>query len=175
MFSKVISTTLTISAIALSTTALATTESYSQQPSESKMTFVCASQTEPPTMYGHTPGKVNLTPLISWYQDYLLPNQSAAEVCQQVAAKLQSQYQQGQKKFFTTEQRENQTVVCLVSQENQTCSSNNSEELFSVNPNYDATCVLDNRQPLECMAIGRTRGVSSIPDSPYMPTWWPWW
>jgi hypothetical protein len=175
MFSKVISTTFTISAIALSTTALATTESYSQQSLESEMTFVCASQTEPPTMYSYTPGKVNLTPLISWYQDYLLPNQSAAEVCQQVAAKLQSQYQQGQKKFFTTEQRENQTVVCLVSQKNQTCSSDNSEELFSVNPNYDATCVLDNRQPLECMAIGRTRGVSSIPDSPYMPSWWPWW
>lgn len=175
MFPKVISTTLTISAIALSTTALATTESYSQQNSESEMMFVCASQTEPPTMYAHTPGKVNLTPLISWHQDYLLPNQSAAEVCQQVAAKLQSQYQQGQKKFFTTEQRENRTVVCLVSQQNQTCSSSNSEELFSVNPNYDATCVLDNRQPLECMAIGRTRGLSSIPDSPYTPTWWPFW
>ncbi len=175
MFSKVISTTFTISAIALSTTALAATESYSQQSSKPEMTFVCASQTEPSTMYAYTPGKVNLTPLISWYQDYLLPNQSAAEVCQQVAAKLQSQYQKGQKKFFATEQRENQTVVCLVSQQNQTCNSDNSEELFSVNPNYDATCVLDNRKPLECMAISRTRGVSSIPDSPYMPSWWPWW
>jgi hypothetical protein len=174
MIDKLITITLATSAIAFNTTALSATENSSKNNSESTITFVCASTQDPATLFAHTPGKPNLTPLMSWHKDYLLPNQNGAEVCQQVAIKLQNHYQQKQRIFFATEEKEDRTVVCLVSQENESCNSNNSEELFSVNPNYNAACVLNNREPLECVAIGGTRGVLSMPTSPYQPSWWPW-
>jgi hypothetical protein len=159
-------------AIALSATSIQAKESYSQNPSDT--IFVCGTDVEVPTMFAYTPGKIKLTPLISWHQEYLLPEQSGAEVCQQTAAKLQGLYQQKQERYIRTEQKEDHTLVCMVAEENETCNDKNSETLFSVNPNYDATCVLDNREPLECVAIGNIRGVRSIPDAPYKLNWWPW-
>lgn len=172
MLRKTISTTFAISAIALTATSLPATESSSQNISE--MTFVCSSQNDIPTMFAYTPGKVNLTPLMTWHPEYLLSNQSATQICQQVATKLQSQFQQKQQKYFAVQKNEASTLVCLVAKENDNCNAQNSEELFSLNPNYDPTCILDNRQPLECVALSRTRGVFSMPDSSYEPTWWPW-
>ncbi len=176
MFWKVTSTTLTIGAIALNTTFLEAKESHSQAPAQSNTIFVCATTTQPPTLFAYTPGKINLTPLMGWHREYLLPNQSGTEICQQVAVKLQTQFQQKQPRFFITEKQEDRNVLCLVTQENANCSSENSEELFSVNSNYDPTCVLDNHKPLECLAISRSRGVLGLPESPYTPTWqfWPW-
>ncbi|BAU62960.1 hypothetical protein STA3757_03110 [Stanieria sp. NIES-3757] len=174
MFWKTISTSFTISAIALTATSLPATESYSQNANASDMTFVCSSQNGVPTMFAYTPGKVNLTPLMTWHPEYLVSNQSASQICQQVATKLQTQFQQNQQKYFAIQKAETSTLVCLVAKENDNCNAKNSEELFSINPNYDPTCILDNRQPLECVAIGRTRGVFSMPDSSYEPTWWPW-
>jgi hypothetical protein len=174
MIKKVISITLATGAIAFNTTSLSATENYSKDNSESKVTFLCGAIQETPTMFAYTPGKTNLTPLMSWYKDYLLPNQTGAEVCEQVAMKLQAQYQQKQRIFFASEEKEDRTLVCLVSEEKGSCQSKNSEELFSVNLNYNPACVLNNRQPLECVAIGGTRGVLSMPESPYVPTWWPW-
>jgi hypothetical protein len=62
----------------------------------------------------------------------------------------------------------------LVADKEETCDSENSEALFSLNPNYDAGCVLDNKEPIECVAVGKVRGVFAVPDSPYQPSWWPW-
>ena len=174
MFKKVISATLAMSAIVLNANFLSAKENYSQNSAQSKTFFVCATQTQPPTLFAYTPGKINLTSLMSWHQDYLLPDRSGVEVCQEVAAKLQNLLQQQQPRFFVTEQKEDRNVLCLVTQENADCNSENSEELFSVKPNYNATCVLDNREPLECLAIGRNRGVLGVPQSAYSPSWWPW-
>ena len=165
-------TAITVSAIALSASSLQAKESYSQNLSDT--IFVCATEVETPTMFAYTPGKVNLTPLITWYQDYLLPEESGKEICQQTATKLQDLYQEEQARYLRTQEAEDRTLVCMVSQETNNCSSEDSITLFSVNPNYDATCILDNREPLECVAIGRVRGVYSVPDSPYTPSWWPW-
>ena len=158
-------------AIAFSATSIQAKESYSQNLSNT--IFVCATDIETPTMFSYTPGKTKLTPLISWHEEYLLSNQSGAEVCQETASKLQEIYQQQEKKSFRTEQKEDSTLVCMVGGESETCSDKDSETLFSVNPNYDASCVLDNRQPLECVAIGNIRGVRTIPDAPYTVQWWP--
>lgn len=169
---KVISATLAISAIALNADFLSAKESYSQTSTQSNTVFVCATQTQPPTLLAYTPGQINLTSLMSWHQDYLLEDQSGVEICQQVAAKLQNVFQQQQPRFLMTGQKENRNVLCLVTQQNANCHSENSEELFSVKSNYDPTCVLDNRSPLECVAISRNRGVLGLPDeSPYVPTW----
>ena len=135
--------------------------------------FVCTTETSIPTLYAYTTGRTSLTPLISWHKEYLLPQESGSEVCQQVAGKLQHLYQEPI--FITTEEREDRTLVCMVKIENETCSSNFSEPLFRINPHYDAKCILERREPLECVAVGRgRRGVISIPDSPYKPIWWLW-
>lgn len=190
MYKKVISATLALSAIALNADLLSAQESDNQRllrraTTEPTLTvgqnapgantvFVCATQNQPPTLFAYTPGKVDLTSLMSWHQDYLLPGQSGIETCQQVAAKLQNRLQNQQSNLFVSEQKEDRNVLCLVTQENADCNSSDSEELFSVKPQYDATCVVDNREPLECLAIAQDRGVIKTPDNAYSPAWWPW-
>ncbi len=172
MIKKPFYTAITTAAIALSATSLQAKESYSQSTTDTM--FVCATEIQTPTMFAYTPGSVTLTPLITWHQDYLLPEQSGKEVCKQTATTLQNLAQEKQPQYLKTQEAEDRTVVCMVSQEAQNCSSNESVTLFSINPNYDAACILDNKEPLECVAIGRVRGVYSVPDSPYTPSWWPW-
>ena len=176
MFKKVISATLALGAIALSADLLTASESKKQDSARANTVFVCAAQTQPPTLFAYTPGEVNLTSLMSWHQDYLLPEQSGDEICQQVATKLQNRLQNQQPKLFVSQKQENRSALCLVTEENQNCDSEGSEELFSVKPEYDATCVLDNRKPLECLAIAQNRGVLGVPQSAYSPNWtfWRW-
>lgn len=161
--------------IILSAIALA----FSAAPLEAKENsaenfFVCATETVVPTLYVYTSGKTSLTPLISWHEEYLLPQDSGSQICEQVAQKLQYLYQEPGQKYITTEEKEEHTLVCTVTVANETCNSNYSEPLFTVNPNYDAKCILDHKEPLECVAVGRARGVFSVPDSPYKPIWWLW-
>ena len=165
-------TGLVISAIALNGASVKAQENYSEETPET--VFVCATQSETPTMFAYSPGNVNLTPLINWHQEYLLPEQSATEVCQEVAVKLQNLSQQQSEKYFVAEKQETYTLICVVGQESENCSSQNSEPLFKVNSEYDSSCILDQREPIECMAIGKVRGVFSIEDKPYKLTWWPW-
>lgn len=139
--------------------------------SESK--FICAVQNNIPMMFASTPNEANLTPLISWHEEYLLPEQSGAEICQQTATKLQDSYGQEQAKYVKVENTEQGNLVCLVNQEEQNCFAEDSQKLFSVNPNYDASCVLENKQPIECKAL-RVRGIYSFEDKPYQPVWWLW-
>ena len=171
MNTKYLYTALIGSAIALNVTPLQAKEHLNQDPG--KTIFVCAMAKDTPTMFAYTPGKVNLTPLISWYPEYLLPEQSGQKVCQQTATKLQASYQQDQEKYLKAEEAEEGNLVCLVSKADRDCTTEDSEKLFSVNPNYNAGCVLDNKNPIECMALN-VRGVYSFEDKPYQPTWWPW-
>ena len=138
--------------------------------------FVCTTETRIPTLYIYKSGQTSLTPLISWHQEYLLPENSGQEICEQVAKKLQYLSQQPEPRYLTTEAKEEHTLVCASIVEQETCSTNYSEPLFAINPNYDANCVLDHREPLECVTVGlgRVRGVFTVPDSPYKPIWWLW-
>ena len=147
-------------------------ENYRDESSETA--FVCATETSVPTLYVYTSGKTSLTPIISWHKEYLLPQESGSEICQQVARKLQYLSQEQGERYITTEEKEEHTLVCMVKIANETCSSDYSEPLFGINPNYDARCILDRREPLECVTVGRVRGVFTIPDSPYKPIWWLW-
>jgi hypothetical protein len=160
-------------AIALNVTPLQAGET-SQQNSANNI-FVCATQNDTPTMFAYTPGKVNLTPLMSWHSEYLLPEESGEQVCQQTAGKLQASIKQETAKFLKayTKQETASNLVCLVSEEDQTCASEDSEKLFSVNPNYNAICVLGNKTPIDCMA-SNVRGIYSYNEQPYQPLWWPW-
>ena len=166
----VIAQCLVSSEIAFFTRPLAAQEQYLNNDSEAF--FVCTVETSVPTLYIYKAGKTSLTPLIKWHQEYLLPQDSGSEVCQQVARKLQHLYPK--QRYITTEEKEDRTLVCMVEIAHETCSSNYSEALFGINPNYDAQCILARREPLECVAVGGVRGVFSVPDSPYKPIWWLW-
>jgi hypothetical protein len=169
---KILSLGLAATAIAVSANSLSAKESYSQNSSDN--IFVCSTENTASTMYAYTPGKAVLTPLISWYQEYLLPDASSAEVCQEVATKLQELSQEKTVRYIATEEQKNQTVVCMVTQENGDCGSEDSETLFSVNPNYSPSCVLNRFEPVECSAMVVRGAVMPEPDAPYRPTWWPW-
>ncbi len=163
---------LVLGEIAIFPKSLEAKENYPDNSSETF--FVCTTETSVPTLYAYTLGTSSLTPLISWYKEYLLPQQSGSEICQQVASKLQYLYQEQGQKYIATEEKEEHTLVCMVKVANETCRSDYSEPLFGINPNYDARCILDRREPLECVAVGRARGVFSIPETPYQPIWWLW-
>ena len=171
MKNKYLSTALIGCAIAFATIPLHATESISSESSDS--IFVCGIQAQTPTMFSYTPGEVNLTPLMSWNSEYLLPGQSGAEVCKQTAVKLQESYQQEEAKYLKTATTEEQNLVCLVDEEDKNCLDEASQKLFSVNSKYDASCVLENKAPIDCVAQ-KVRGIYSFNDEPYQPLWWPW-
>ena len=163
---------LTATAIAITITPLAAEESLNQSTADT--VFVCTTENTASTMYAHTPGKATLTPLIGWHQDYLLDGASSGEVCQEVAGKLQNLAQANQEWFISTQKEPEYSVVCMVSNEDGSCESADSEKLFSVNSNYSPNCVLNRLEPLECTATIVRGGILSVPDSPYQPIWWPW-
>lgn len=171
---KAIASVLVLGTSLLTAIGTNVTKSLSQEPqtTKSRMTFVCASEAEPPTTYGYMPGKVTLKPVISWYSEYLLPGESATELCRQVAQKLQSKSEQQQNYFLAADRNNEAWKVCLVLQQGDGCDANNSEYLFSLNSNYQAPrCVMENIKPLQCPssrgALIRLKGGS------YTPQWWP--
>jgi hypothetical protein len=165
---------LVLGAILITVIGTNTTKTLSQEPhaTKSRMTFVCASEAEPPTTYGYIPGKVALEPVISWHSEYLLPGESASELCQQVAQKLQSKSEQQQNYYLAADRSNKDWKVCLVAQPGQECSAQNSEYLFSLNNKYQAPrCVMENIQPLQCPS---SRGaLVSLKGGSYTPSWWP--
>lgn len=174
MNKKHIYTTALIScAIALNGTSVSAEEN--SRSDSTNTIFVCAVQEDIPTMFAYTPGEVNLTSLMSWHSEYLLPGESGAELCQQTANKLQASIQQDNDRFLKayTKKDSQSNLVCLVDNEEQTCADKGSEKLFGVNSKYSAGCVLSNKTPLECMA-SNVRGIYSYNEQPYQPLWWPW-
>lgn len=148
--------------------------SLNAKESAPESAFVCAVHEGTPTMFAYTSGEVNLKPLMSWHAEYLTPGQSGEKVCQQTAAKLQDSYQHSEENYLKAETNENNNLVCLVNEEDEGCLAGDSQKLFSVNPDYDAGCVLDNKKPIECKAL-TVRGIYSFDDEPYQAFWWPVW
>jgi Circadian oscillating protein COP23 len=171
MNNKYLSLALVGCAIAFSATPLKAEEKANAEASEA--VFVCANVGDTPTMFAYNPGQVNLTPAMSWYPEYLLPGQSGAEICQQTATKLQSLSQQEDAKYLKAQATQNKNLVCLVSQEDKNCGDEDSEKLFSVNPKFNAGCVLENKTPIDCQ-VYKVRGVYSFNDEPYQVNWWLW-
>jgi esterase/lipase len=68
MFAKLTSTTFTVASLALGGN-LGVTPNQSQVVSADNMTFVCAPQMQPPTMFAYTPGQVNLKPIMTWHKN----------------------------------------------------------------------------------------------------------
>ena len=141
------------------------------------MTFVCGvgMAGEPPITYAYTTGKIQLEPLFRWDVE-LLPEDLAIypeKLCQETAAKLQARYEQRKPVFLAFEQKNNRTLVCLVSNPESSCGAKDSEELFSVEyteeRKVDPTCIT-NYQPAKCSLSARP--ALSIPARSYKPPWW---
>jgi len=171
MKNKYLSPVLVSCAIALSAFPLKAEEKATSAASNS--VFVCATQGETPTLFAYNPGEVNLAPLMSWYGEYLMPGQSGAEICQRTANALQDSYQQDNAKYLKADAAKKESLVCLVEQEDQNCFDEKSQKLFSVNSEYDPSCVLENKSPIDCQ-VYKVRGIYSFNDEPYQPLWWPW-
>ena len=171
MKNKYLSAVLGATAIALAAVPMNAEEQPNSEVVNS--VFVCAVGNETPTMFAYTPGEIALTPLMSWHNEYLSPEQSGTEVCQKTAAKLQASYQQDEAKYLKSETTEDENLVCLVNNEDGSCIDENSQTLFVVNPKYNASCVLENKTPIECAATQVSRGIYSFNDEPYQPLWWP--
>ena len=135
--------------------------------------FVCATEEGTPTMFTRAVEETKLTPIMSWHSEYLLPEQSGSEVCLKTAAKLQDSYQQEQAKYLKAESTEEANLACLVEEKDANCITEDSQTLFSVNPDYNAACVLENKKPIECKA-SQVRGIYSFDDKPYQTIWWLW-
>ncbi|MEL6496666.1 MAG: COP23 domain-containing protein [Cyanobacteria bacterium J06623_7] len=159
-------------AIAIAAVPVNAEERANLQFSESA--FVCSVQGETPTMFAYNPGEVALTPLMRWHGEYVAPSQSGAEICQQTAVRLQDSYQQDEAKYLKSATTEEENIVCLVNDIEGDCADEDSQKLFSVNPKYNASCVLENKTPIECAATQVRRGIYSFNDEPYQPLWWPW-
>lgn len=146
-----------------------------QNNNSSQPQFICQSQTTPPKTLAIINGQTET--LITWYQEYLLPGESASEICQSVAKKLQKRYESQQPSLFAYEpiKNKNQWDVCLVTQKGQKCTETDSELLFSLNNDFKtpATCVLQNTFPDDCPPKIRTRGtILSVPGGQgYSPRW----
>jgi hypothetical protein len=174
MLWKSVSTIFTATAVSVGISVLNTPVTSSQTKPQPQIAFVCASEINPPTTFVYTPGEIILKPILSWYSDYLLPNDSAEKLCQTVTEKLQSKYDQGQKFFLASQKVNDRWQVCLVTQKGAECNSKNSEELFSVNANYKTPeCIMENTEPKSCPNLPTTRGpVLSIPGGRYTRIWW---
>lgn len=171
--------------LAALTIALGITETFAQATPQSKMTFSCNLTSDPPITLANLPDNANPIPMITWYSEYLLPENSAKELCQKVAETLQEKYNQQQNNLFATGQETNRNIICLVSSEGEKCNSNQSQELFSVQPEYDPRCVMDNIAPGECgqyicklddippLACTNRGTVLAIPGGKYKPSWLP--
>lgn len=172
MNQKLLQTAFVGIAIAMNATPLLAQEKSEEESPE--IAFVCATQDSVPTMYAYTSGQVKLEPVMSWHSEYLLPEQSGEQTCFDTANKLQASYQQEEARYLKAETEEKINLVCLVTEEEENCTDENSQTLFSVNPNYEAGCVLDNMQPLECKALRNRGNIYSFDNKPYQPIWWPW-
>jgi hypothetical protein len=170
---KLISIIFLVAIALFSTIGLSPRATLGQTSPKPAMTFVCAADREPPTTYAHIEGKVNLESLMSWRSEYLFPGDSAVELCQQTAQKLQSTYDKKQDYLLAGDWTNERWKVCLVSQQGEGCDSRNSVYLFSLNSSYQSPrCLMEDIEPLQCP---RSRGqLISLPGGRYRPSWWPW-
>jgi hypothetical protein len=144
-----------------------------------KISFVCATNSNPPTTYAlahDAQKKPTLKPLLTWHSEYLVPGESAEALCQKMAQKLQSKYERGETPYFAydlTAFGENSSQskwrVCFVSSEGESCSTE-SEELFSLNSTYVPTCLAENKEPEACSPYIQKRG--SLIKIPADRPWW---
>ena len=186
---KLALTTVGAIAIALQPTVSLTQETTPETTPEivpTKITFSCDQKAEPPTTVVSMPGEKEPKPFLRWHSEYLLPEDSAVELCQQVAQKLQTKSEGGEKYELAAQQFSVQDSahriwkVCLVTNPapDYPCTkSGTTEDLFSLNTKYKETfkCMMENTDPESCAlrTLPITRSpLMSIPSNSYTPGWW---
>ncbi|MGK7943386.1 MAG: COP23 domain-containing protein [Microcystaceae cyanobacterium] len=132
---------------------------WSQTEDMSQPRFICQSEQTPPRTVVQMDGETDV--VATWYSEYLLENTSATEICQEVAQTLQQRYERQQPSLFAYQavNPKERLDVCLVSEEGQICTEEDSKVLFSLNNRYKepADCILKNKPP-------QTDGCKRLPD-----------
>jgi hypothetical protein len=115
-----------------------------------------------------------VVPLLTWYDNYLMPQDSAIERCQAVAQALQARHLKAQPTLLAYQQVKNEWQICLVNQVNDDCTAEGSEMLFSLNAALKAPeCLMEGINPQDCPVNMTTRGpVIRVPGGSYKPAWW---
>jgi hypothetical protein len=150
--------------------------SFGQQASKSQITVFCDLKSEPLTTLMKLPEEENPKIFFSWYSEYLNPEDSAEELCQQVIAKLQAKFNMGKIPLLAAQELKEKWAVCLIDDPEDNCSSYKAEILFYLNRNYVKTpeCLINNTRPSDCQIANERRGLLlSIPPERYTPPWWP--
>lgn len=115
-------------AIALLSASTITPPSRAQS---STTNFFCGTSNGVPATIARTPqGEV---PMILWNSPNLVSSgDTPQKSCEEVSSRLQTYYNNGTLKYFTTGFKNGQTVVCVAQEENGPCSG---EPLFALNSN----------------------------------------
>lgn len=138
------------------------------------LSITCDTQSNPPKTAIQESPKAEMKPILSWYANYLMPQDSAEGICQDVAQKLRDRYRQNVPTFLTYQQIKNEWQVCFVSNEGDTCDATDSELLFKLNAAFKAPlCVMENTSPSDCPLNPVVRGpLMIVPGGTYKPAWW---
>lgn len=178
MITKYLTTALSIGAIALASVPLQVTSAQAEQATLSQTTFICDQTAEPPAIFLQNSDKSTRTVVLKWYSQYLIPGDSAAQLCQSVAKQFQVNYEQGNGYLLAYEgnKEKNSYSVCFVTQEGEQCDSASAIKLFALNSQFVNTprCFMENQDPNGCPVRISTRGpLISVPGGKYKPVWWP--
>jgi hypothetical protein len=163
-----------IMATALTSIAQAVPKTSPSPAPETAIAITCDSRSNPPVTRLKKGTNGESIAIMTWYPNYLIPQDSSEALCKTVAQKLQSQYQKNEDTFLAFDQLKNEWRVCFVAQAGDNCSAPNSQPLFSLNAAFVAPkCVMENIAPAQCPLNPTTRGpVISVPGGTYKPFWW---
>jgi len=149
--------------------------------------FFCEDISGIPTTFINLEKEQESKIFIRWYSEYLMPEDSPQELCENVSNILNEKVINNEPVFLAAEPLDNRWKICLVSETNGKCSDDKSEDLLYLNqvqsedsegnlrkkyPNV-AKCFINSISPDKCQSV-RTRGtLLSIPSNRYVPNWWP--
>lgn len=149
--------------------------------------FFCDDSTEIPTTFINLEKEKESRVFIRWYAEYLMPEDSPQELCQNISSILNEKAKNNQPVFLAAKPLDNRWKICLVSEANGRCDDNKSEDLLYLNQvkykndqgnlinKYPAVakCFINSNEPDKCKKLNRRGSLLSIPSNNYVPKWWP--
>ena len=149
--------------------------------------FFCDNSLDIPTTFINLEKEKESKVFIRWYSEYLMPNDSPQELCQNVSDILNEKAKNNEPIFLAAQPLDNRWKICLVANGDGECDSKESQNLLYLNQIKDrddqgnltnkypnvAKCFVNAYEPQQCESI-KTRGtLLSIPSNRYVPNWWP--
>lgn len=149
--------------------------------------FFCDDSADVPVTFINLKKEAESRVFIRWFAEYLMPEDSPQELCQNISSILNEKAKNNQPIFLAAKPLDNQWKICLVSEPNGNCDDNKSEDLLFLNQEkyqdsegnlidkypYVAKCFINAQEPDNCKKITTRGSLLSIPSNRYVPNWWP--